>query len=58
MLLSFQLRGSQCSFSGEEAKEVAEKMIGHNLITKQTGDAGRPCNKVRVSLNPHAVELC
>jgi len=25
----------------------SEKMIGHRLITKQTGQGGRPCNSVR-----------
>lgn len=35
-------------FSPEEAAEVARKMIGHKLITKQTGAAGRPCSKVFV----------
>ena len=34
------------NFSGEEAKTFASKMIGSKLITKQTGEAGRPCNKV------------
>lgn len=33
-------------FSAEEAKTFASKMIGSKLITKQTGEAGRPCNKV------------
>lgn len=33
----------------EEAGAVAESMIGHKLITKQTGEAGRPCNKVMVA---------
>ena len=29
-----------------EVKMFAEKMLGHHLITKQTGATGRPCNKV------------
>jgi hypothetical protein len=32
--------------SPEEAKEIASKMIGSKLITKQTGAAGRVCNAV------------
>lgn len=30
--------------SAEQAKELAGKMIGSKLITKQTGAAGRICN--------------
>lgn len=32
-----------------ELKECASKMIGHNLITKQTTSAGMPCNKVMLA---------
>ena len=32
--------------SPEQAKEIAEKMIGAHLITKQTGAGGRVCNSV------------
>jgi succinyl-CoA synthetase beta subunit len=32
----------------EEIKALTSKMIGYNLITKQTGKAGRPCNEVFV----------
>ncbi|EEB08651.2 succinate-CoA ligase beta subunit [Schizosaccharomyces japonicus yFS275] len=31
-----------------EAKMFADQMIGHRLITKQTGAAGKPCNMVYV----------
>lgn len=34
----------------DEAGDLADKMIGHKLITKQTGEAGRPCNKVMVEI--------
>lgn len=34
------------NFRAEEAGEVAEKMLGHKLVTKQTGEQGRVCNKV------------
>lgn len=34
--------------SPQEVEEVASKMIGSKLITKQTGSQGRPCNKVLV----------
>lgn len=33
----------------EEAKEIAAKMIGNYLVTKQTGEAGRICNYVMVT---------
>ena len=33
-------------YSPEEVERVAGRMIGSNLITKQTGEEGRPCNKV------------
>lgn len=36
------------AFSPNQAKEYAHKMIGSHLVTKQTGAAGRPCNKVFV----------
>lgn len=36
--------------SPAQAKEIAEKMIGSHLITKQTGSAGRVCNAVGVLL--------
>ena len=32
----------------DKVQEVASQMLGHNLITKQTGQAGRPCNMVFV----------
>jgi succinyl-CoA synthetase beta subunit len=31
-----------------EAKALASEMIGHKLITKQTGEKGRPCNSVYI----------
>ncbi|EPY51284.1 succinate-CoA ligase beta subunit [Schizosaccharomyces cryophilus OY26] len=31
-----------------EARMFSEQMIGHKLITKQTGPAGKPCNSVYV----------
>jgi hypothetical protein len=34
--------------SPDEACELAKKMLGARLITKQTGDDGRPCNKVGI----------
>jgi len=40
--------GVKLCFSPAEAEEVAMKMIGHKLITKQTGEQGRICNKVMV----------
>ncbi|KAF9056634.1 succinyl-CoA synthetase beta chain, SSC-beta [Panaeolus papilionaceus] len=35
--------------SPEQAKEIASKMIGSKLITKQTGAAGRVCNAVMLA---------
>ncbi|XP_053634568.1 succinate--CoA ligase [ADP-forming] subunit beta, mitochondrial isoform X2 [Cherax quadricarinatus] len=40
--------GVKLVYSAEEAGEVASKMIGDQLITKQTGAKGVPCNKVMV----------
>src|SRR5947207_5851776 len=33
----------------EEAREIARKMLGHTLVTHQTGPAGRVVNKVLVA---------
>ncbi|KHJ34140.1 putative succinyl- ligase beta-chain [Erysiphe necator] len=41
-------KGVRVLYSQSEAKPIAEKMIGHNLITKQTGAKGRPCNSVYI----------
>ncbi|CAG8458006.1 2953_t:CDS:2 [Ambispora leptoticha] len=38
--------GVKVVYSPTEAKKCAEKMIGHNLITKQTGPGGKICNTV------------
>ncbi|SAM09633.1 hypothetical protein [Absidia glauca] len=38
----------------EEAKALADKMIGHNLITKQTGAEGKPCNAVYICERKYA----
>jgi len=35
--------------SPEEAKEIAAKMLGHRLFTKQTGPEGKPVNKVLIA---------
>ncbi|XP_034279409.1 succinate--CoA ligase [ADP-forming] subunit beta, mitochondrial-like [Pantherophis guttatus] len=40
--------GVQMVGSPEEAKEVASRMIGKKLFTKQTGEKGRICNQVLV----------
>ena len=36
-------------FRPEEAKDLASKMLGKFLITKQTGEAGRICNAVMIT---------
>ncbi|WWD20543.1 hypothetical protein CI109_105019 [Kwoniella shandongensis] len=41
--------GVQMVDSPSQAKEYAEKMLGHKLITKQTGAAGRICNAVMLA---------
>ncbi|MCJ1429099.1 Succinate--CoA ligase [ADP-forming] subunit beta, mitochondrial [Sticta canariensis] len=40
--------GVRVIYSPTEAKMVADQMIGHKLITKQTGAAGRLCNAVYI----------
>lgn len=41
--------GVRLVFSPEEAEQTAGKMIDQILVTKQTGPAGRICNKVMVA---------
>lgn len=36
-------------YSPEEAEEIAGKMLGQYLVTKQTGEVGRICNSVMVT---------
>ncbi|KAI9478062.1 MAG: hypothetical protein EXX96DRAFT_608649 [Benjaminiella poitrasii] len=38
----------------EQAKELAENMLGHKLITKQTGAEGKPCNAVYICERKYA----
>lgn len=40
--------GVQMVFSPKEVRHVAERMLGHRLITKQTGEAGKLCEEVLV----------
>ena len=40
--------GVRVIYSSTEAKMFAEQMIGHKLITKQTGAGGRLCNAVYI----------
>jgi len=40
--------GVKLCYTPEQVKEYASKMLGHKLITKQTGAAGRECNAVYV----------
>lgn len=37
------------NFRAEEAGDIASKMIGDLLITKQTGEKGRICNSVMIT---------
>lgn len=41
--------GVKIVYSAKEVSEIASKMIGSRLITKQTGDKGIPCNKVMIT---------
>merc|ERR1719187_1521916 len=40
--------GVRIVYSPDEAQEVSSRMIGHTLYTKQTGEKGRPVNKIAV----------
>ena len=46
--------GVQTASSPEEVRDLAQKMIGRRLVTRQTGAAGRPCN----SVGPHHPSPC
>jgi|EP00945_MAST-04E_sp_MAST-4E-sp1_P002073 succinyl-CoA synthetase beta subunit len=41
--------GVQILTEPEEVKDFTGKMLGNTLVTKQTGDAGQPCNMVLVN---------
>lgn len=41
--------GVRLVFSPAEAEQIASKMVNQTLVTKQTGAAGRVCNKVMVA---------
>lgn len=41
--------GVRMVFTPEEAEDIAGKMLGQYLVTKQTGEAGRLCNLVMVT---------
>lgn len=34
--------------TAEEVQHIAEQMCGKSLVTKQSGEAGFPCNKVYI----------
>jgi len=40
--------GVRIVYSPDECTEISSRMIGHTLFTKQTGEKGRPCNKIAV----------
>jgi len=40
--------GVRIVYSPQECTDVASRMIGHTLVTKQTGEKGRPCDKIAV----------
>lgn len=41
--------GVHLAKSVEKAKEFTAKMVGNQLVTKQTGAQGKPCNKVMLA---------
>eukprot|EP01090_Pellita_catalonica_P009721 TRINITY_DN2085_c0_g1_i1.p1 TRINITY_DN2085_c0_g1~~TRINITY_DN2085_c0_g1_i1.p1 ORF type:complete len:468 (+),score=94.55 TRINITY_DN2085_c0_g1_i1:89-1405(+) len=41
--------GVHLCHSPEEASDLTEKMLGHNLVTKQTGPAGAPVRQVMIA---------
>eukprot|EP00892_Ulva_mutabilis_P008560 jgi/Ulvmu1/6076/UM027_0054.1 len=43
------LKGGVHICKATEAKSLAEKMLGHTLVTKQTGPAGKPVNTLYVA---------
>jgi succinyl-CoA synthetase beta subunit len=45
--------GVKLGATADEAFEFAQAMLGNVLVTKQTGPAGRPVNKVLVTLAPN-----
>ena len=47
-------RGLSTFYRPEEARELAEKMLGHKLVTKQTGADGKPCNAVYICERKYA----
>ncbi|CAG0893527.1 unnamed protein product [Darwinula stevensoni] len=40
--------GVKLVFSPDEVKDIASKMLGEILVTKQTGDKGLPCHEVLI----------
>jgi len=40
--------GVKIVYSPEDARDIADQMLGCDLVTKQTGEKGRPCQKVFV----------
>ncbi|ORZ31440.1 hypothetical protein BCR44DRAFT_1487808 [Catenaria anguillulae PL171] len=41
--------GVKVCYEQAEVAKYAEKMLGHTLVTKQTGAAGKPCNTVYIA---------
>lgn len=56
-LPAYALAYLRLAVSPGQAKEIAEKMIGSHLITKQTGSAGRICNAVSILIAIVKVEV-
>lgn len=50
--------GVHMANSPEEIRDMASKMLGHRLVTKQTGAEGRPCTKVLVTERQYVRREC
>jgi len=50
--------GVQMVFSAHEVRTVAEKMLGHRLVTKQTGETGKLCEEVRLGFENRYIFGC
>ena len=43
------LGGVHTAYTAVEARHIANRMLGHRLVTKQSGPDGKPCNRVMVT---------
>lgn len=50
--------GVHMANTAEEVRDLAKKMLGHRLVTKQTGAEGRPCDTVLVTERQYVRREC